>query len=250
MSYGDVSEQFRQCWSLSDDADFILRRAIPDRPAVLRQYLDFLVSQRRLDAAAAVARRVLARADRESAPSLVNYCDRTLAEWRGEDALAIWNGLVERKLAAESGHGFDWRIADTPGIHVERTADGWALRFNGRQPESAEILSRYVPLVSGRRYRIAGCPGESGLRCSLLGADGRDLLSGANFARLDKLKQVPQIVDVRARGACFSLPAGRQPGPTNATLGRLVLAYRREPGTTRFEGSIVVKQLAVEAAER
>jgi hypothetical protein len=36
----------------------------------------------------------------------------------------------------------------------------------------------------------------------------------------------------------------------SANLGRLVLAYRREPGTTRFEGSIVVKELAVEAAER
>jgi hypothetical protein len=213
VSYGDVSAQFRQCWSLTEDADFILERAIPDRPVVLRRYLDFLVSEGRLDAAVPVARRVMARADRETAPSLVNYCDRMLADWRGEDALAIWNGLVERKLIAESGHGFDWRIAEVEGVHVERAGDGWLLRFSGWQPESTEILSRYVPLVPGWRYRIAGCPRESGLRCSLLGADGRDLAE-------------------------------------TASLGRLVLAYRREPGTTRFEGSIAVEELALQAAER
>jgi tetratricopeptide (TPR) repeat protein len=214
VSYGDVSAQFRQCWSLTGNAGFILERAIPDRPAVLRRYLDFLLSEGRLDTAVPVAQRVLARADREAAPSLVNFCDRMLADWRGEEALAIWNGLVERKLIAESGHGFDWRIAETPGIHVERAGDGWMLRFNGRQPESAEILSRYVPLMPGRRYRVSGCPRESGIECRLLVADGRDLADGATG---------------------------------NGNLGRLVLAYRREPGTTRIEGSIAVKALEIEA---
>jgi tetratricopeptide (TPR) repeat protein len=223
VSYGDVSAQFRQGWGLTRDADFILQRAIPDRPAVLRQYLNFLVSEGRLDAAVPVAGRVLAKADRDAAPSLVNYCDRMLADWRGEDALAIWNGLVERKLIAESGHGFDWRIAEAPEIHVERAADGWMLRFSGRQPESAEILSRYVPLVPGRRYRVSGTPAESGLQCRLLVADGRDLLS------------LPQPL-ANARGS--------------VTLGRLVLAYRRVPGTTRIEGSVAVGDLAVKAAER
>jgi hypothetical protein len=322
VSYGDVSAQFRQCWSLTGDADFVLERAIPDRPAVLRRYLDFLVTEGRLDAAGPVAQRVMARADREAAPSLENYCDRMLADWRGEDALAIWNGLVERKLIAESGHGFDWRISVAEGIHVERAGDGWVLRFNGRQPESAEILSRYVPLAPGRRYRISGCPTESGIECRLLVADGRDLLL-PSFARLDKLKHVPQRAARKLLAVSFQLSAferheivaackgyggigmqiamfpgvghalayraGRQPGhspqategdeaqpamllnralsrpladgrgsetldgfrvPDNVDLGRLVLAYRRVPGTTRIEGSIAVEEFAVKAAER
>jgi hypothetical protein len=241
VSYGDLSAQFRQCWSLTGDADFILERAIPDRPVVLRRYLDFLVTEGRLNAAVPVAQRVLARADRETAPSLVNYCDRMLADWRGEDALAIWNGLVERKLIAESGHGFDWRISAPEGIYVERAGDGWVMRFSGRQPENTEILSRYVPLVPGRRYRVSGCPTQSGIECRLLVADGRDLLL-PSFARLDKLategdEAQPPLADGRDL-------------VESANLGRLVLAYRREPGTTRFEGSIVVKELAVEAAER
>jgi hypothetical protein len=349
VSYGDVSAQFRQCWSLTGDADFILQRAIPDRPAVLRRYLDFLVSDGRLNAAARVALRVVARADREAAPSLENYCDRMLADWRGEEALAVWNGLVERKLIAESGHGFDWRIAEASGSHVERTGGGWILRFNGRQPESTEILSRYVPLVSGQRYRLSGCPVESGLECRLLVADGRDLLlashgregagvapqarasfagsrslalvvghasacpgerrspldgfhgarqispasqrrifghadeetppaaatgwcrggvadttngqaPGASFARLDKLKHVPQSTARELSAVSFQLSAFeryeiRSAGdvfqvPEDVNLGRLVLAYRRVPGTTRFEGSIVVRELAVEAADQ
>ena len=38
------------------------------------------------------------------------------------------------------------------------------------------------------------------------------LRAWASLARLDKLKLIPQIVGVCRRGACFSLPAGRQPG--------------------------------------
>ena len=264
VSYGEVTAQFRQCWSLTGDGDFILERAIPDRPAVLRRYLDFLVSEGRLDAAAPVALRVLATADREAAPSLENYCDRMLAGWRGAEALAIWNGLVERKLIAESGHGFDWRISAPEGIHVERAEGGWVLRFNGRQPESAEILSRYVPLLPGRRYRVSGCPGESGIECRLLAADGRDLLlvsrDGACSARLDKLKHVPQCAARKHSAVSFQLSAFERHEiqiaanvfqvPENVNLSRLVLAYRRVPGTTRFEGSIAVKELAVTVAER
>jgi len=38
------------------------------------------------------------------------------------------------------------------------------------------------------------------------------LWNWASFARLDKLKLIPQIAAVCSCGACFSLPAGRQPG--------------------------------------
>ena len=57
VSYGEVTAQFRQCWSLTGDGDFILERAIPDRPVVLRRYLDFLVTEGRLNAAVPVAQK-------------------------------------------------------------------------------------------------------------------------------------------------------------------------------------------------
>ena len=168
VSYGDGWEQFRQCWSLTFDAKAILERAIPDRPHVLRFYLDFLLNEKRLDASTPVALRVLARADRDSALSLLNYCDRMLENGRGEQAQIVWDGLVDRNLVVESGRGFDWRISNIPGIRVQRSAGGWTVHFSGMQPETAEILARYVTLDPARRY-ILRCPvpERSGLACAL-----------------------------------------------------------------------------------
>jgi hypothetical protein len=225
VSYGDVWAQFRECWALSSDAGTILERAIPDRPIAMRLYLDFLLSEGRLDAAVPVAARVLASGDKGAAPSLENYCDRMLEKWRGADALAVWQALVERKWIAESGRGFDWRVPARQGIHVEHVGRGWRINFSGQQAESSEILSQYEPLVPNRRYVLttSGIGSESGLRCGVLLADGRDLLGGGSMA--------------------FQTPE-------NVSLGRLVLAYRRVPGTTRFEGSIHMQELALKAEER
>jgi len=222
VSYGDLAEQFRECWSMEADPATTLDRAIPDRPAVQRQYLNFLLSENRLDAAPPVAMRVLSAADREAAPSLLNYCDRMLAQWRGEEARAVWDGLVKRNLVAEPDRGFDLRISTPPGIEAERTASGAILRFSGRQPENAELLSQYIALVPRRRYlftaryRISGIPPGSGLISALRLPDGRDLPADIAFQ-----------------------------APDGVTLGRLFLAYRRAPGTVRIEGSLTLEKFLV-----
>jgi tetratricopeptide (TPR) repeat protein len=235
-SSGDVSEQFRNCWALTSDAQTIMERAIPDRPAVLRKYLDFLVAAGKLEAAEPVAVRVLATADREAVPSLVNYCDRMLEMWRGEQAMLVWNGLAQRKLAAESGRGFDWRISTPEGLRADRRAAGLVVNFSGKQPESTEIVSQYVSFVPRRqyrltvRYRASGIGAESGLRCTVALADGVDLLDGRGLLAGGEAEM--------ERDFPFQTP-------DRATLGRLVLAYRRMLGTTRIEGSLTVEKLAV-----
>jgi len=235
-SYGDVSEQFRNCWALSADASAILERAIPDRPAVLRKYLDFLLSEGKLDAAEPVAVRVLATADREAVPSLVNYCDRMLEKWRGDEALVVWNGLAQRKLTVEPGHGFDWQISAPEGMQVDRRPAGFVLQFSGKQPESTGILAQYVPLLPGRRYtltvryRTSDIGSESGLFCALGSADGQDLLAGKGL--------LPGGEGVLERNFPLEIP-------DRATLGRLVLEYRRMLGTTRIEGSMILEKFAL-----
>jgi hypothetical protein len=82
----------------------------------------------------------------------------------------------------------------------------------------------------------------------------------ASSARLDKLKHVPQCAARKHSAVSFQLSAFERHEiqiaanvfqvPENVNLSRLVLAYRRVPGTTRFEGSIAVKELAVTVAER
>jgi hypothetical protein len=230
MSYCDVSAQFRNCWALTSDPQTILDCAIPDRPAPWRKYLDFLLNEGRPDAAAPVAGKALASVDQEAVPLLLHYCDRMLTQWRGEEALSVWNGLTKRQLIpAVSGHGFDQQISEPEGIHVDRTREGSVLRFSGNQPENTEMVSQYVPLMAAPALRLDGAPSfsgneESGLFCKLLLADGGDLLHGRGLLPTSSFL-------IRT--------------PENATLGRLVLGYRRTSGTTRIEGSLTLEQFAL-----
>jgi hypothetical protein len=245
VAYGDATEQFNQCWTLTSDASTILARAIPERPFILRQYLDFLLHSDRLDAAVPVAAKVLASADRESVPLLFAACDRALECGRTADALSLWNGLAQQNLipyagiapglglpvngefrVPELGHGFDWRLSLPAGVSAERP--GLTLRFSGRQPESAELLSQYLPLAGNRsyaltiRYRTAGIASQSGLRCRVLGVEIP--LPGGDGDRQETLHFRTSAKD---------------------TLGQLVLACRRVPGTVRIEGSLTLEKFAL-----
>lgn len=255
VSYGDLAPQFRNCWALSSDAQAILERAIPERPLVLREYLDFLLSEGRLDAAEPVAGELLASADRNSLPSLLQYCDRQLQEGRGEPALVVWNELARRKLipdaqlspgaglvnadfrTPQSEHGFGWQLSTPEGVYAEHTSAGLTLRFSGKQPEDVELLSQYVPLLPHRRYvltvryGVSGIGTESGLWCTVASADGRDLLADRGL--------LPGGEAVR------SMPFQT---PDAAALGRLIFGYRRMLGTTRIEGSVTLQKFALTLA--
>lgn len=226
QSNGDVTNLFRDAWELTPDAQAILDRMIPARPVILRQYLDFLVMEHRLDAAVPVAERL--RPYRQSAPALLQYCDHMLAEWRGEEAAAVCMGIT-----ANSGRGFDWQISTPDGIGADRTPDGVILTFTGRQAENTELVSQFVPLAPNHTYNLrveyqaTGVAPESGVECAIYLKDGRDLLHGRG--RLQPT---------------FSFQA-----PADAKLGRIVLGYHRALGTTRAEGVMAFRKFDLRLAE-
>jgi tetratricopeptide (TPR) repeat protein len=256
ISYGDVSAQFRNCWSLSQDAPTILERAIPDRPKVLRQYLEFLISEKRMEAAGPVAERVLARAGTEDIEALLNYGDHLLEEGQSGPALAIWNALNEKKLlpyaplSAAMGRsltngdfatpnvnaGFDWRFTPPEGIYLERVGKPPAVfvSFTGREPEDSAILSQYMPVLPNReyvlsvRYRATGIPVESGPRCWVLRGNGSDLLHEGGL--------LPGGSEGDADRAF------RFTTPKDTTVVLLVFGYKRMPGTVRIEGSVILRE--------
>jgi hypothetical protein len=80
------------------------------------------------------------------------------------------------------------------------------------------------------RYRTSDIGSESGLFCALGSADGQDLLAGKGL--------LPGGEGVLERNFPLEIP-------DRATLGRLVLEYRRMLGTTRIEGSMTLEKLAV-----
>ena len=258
MSFGDVTDLFRDCWALSSDARAIFDRAIPERPAVLTRYLDFLVGENRLDAAAPIAAKLREKAD--SGAALLRYCDRLLASGRGEEAMEIWKGLAVRKLipyrpdslfagaeALTNGDfgqpplksGFDWRFAETGGIDIDREGQPPAISvtFTGKQPESSEILSQYVALLPDReyqlsvKYRTRDIAEQSGLSCVLVASDSRDLLDGSGVVQGGAENDRELTFRFRTK--------------TTTKVARLVFTYRRMTGTMRIEGNLILRRFSV-----
>ena len=195
-SYDDITPLFDLCWALDSQPETILQRAIPDRTDVLRQYLDFLLSKHRLDLADPVALKVAERADHDAVPSLLSYCDRLLQDAQEVGALKIWNSLANKQLipypplfpergsSTTNGHfaqpflsrAFDWRMAPLEGVSIykARPTGGLHITFSGKQPETCEILSQFVPLASSKHYRLrirydtADLEGDTGLAWQVL----------------------------------------------------------------------------------
>jgi hypothetical protein len=257
---GDVlGPVFRLCWNISQDADLILDRAIPERRSVLNAYLSFLVQERRLSAGAPVARKLVATATAADCSTLLAWCDRLLGSQDLPAALETWNAMCSRRLlpyvpleperglsltdgsfdADATGGGFDWRIATVPGVSCGRSAQGrymW-FSFSGTQPERCEPLSEYLALSPGGHYRLrfqyrtSDIAAQSGLRWQV-----QDIRTGARLAARSPWLSSPVWTDAEM---LFTAEAA-------GGLARLILTYQSVPGTSRIEGSVLLSHLQLE----
>jgi len=255
----DPAPLFRLCWKLSRDPDTILERAIPDVGAVESRYLQFLVRENLAPAAEHVTERVVALSGDHDLGSVLEYCDRLIAEGDAERAIHAWNALCWRTLHGykplqpeagisltnanfseePAGHGFDWRLPAIDGVTVERGGLPprlWIM-LDGQEPENCDLLEQVLALVPGSKYRLRfryqtdGLPAPSGVRWRLMDfAAHAEIPSDA--ADLSSEPEASAVIR-------FTAPVG-------VRLARLVLAYRRVPGTVRIEGRVSVSEIALE----
>ncbi|MGQ9635641.1 MAG: tetratricopeptide repeat protein [Bryobacteraceae bacterium] len=257
---GDVAPLYRLCWSLTEDAGLILDRAIPKRTETLRPYLSFLLAGSRLEAAEAVAEGILPHGTADDVPLLVAYCDRLLEARQTARATRLWNALVGRGLlgyqalnpaagfALTNGdfrltprsQGFDWRIPAVEGVTASRDVQAPALRlsFSGKQPEQCELLWQYLPLAPAAsyhfrfEYQTEGIGPGTGLRWEV------EDLSGTPVRLAESVSLAAE--DWTGGEVTFTTPA-------RLAAARVVLAYRRAPGTTRISGWIALRHLRLKA---
>jgi hypothetical protein len=264
LRVGDVAAYdpvplFRLCWKLSRDPVTILNRAIPDVGAVQARYLKFLVRENLAPAAEAVTERVVAMSGDGDLSAVYEYCDRLIAEGDAERAIHAWNALCwrtlrgYRPLAPEAGvsltnadfsaapveHGFDWRMPAVEGVTVERAGLPPRLRvtLDGHEPEICDLAAQVIAVAPARKYRLRfryqtdGLTPPSGVRWRLMDVAGHtEFESDA----ADLASEQDAAATVR-----FRIPA-------DVRLVRLVLAYRRTPGTVRIEGRVAVSAIALE----
>ncbi len=210
-------------------------------PRRLRQhYLDFLIGEKRLDAAQQVARGM--SGERTNDPLLIDLADRQLRAGNARSAIEMWNAssgfspiepsdgriLTNGDLArAPLNLGFDWRLGQVPGIAQTWRPSELTFTLSGSQPEACVLLEQAIYLVR-RPFR---------LRFDY--TTGRTSPTGIHWA-LDNVEGPPIDASSQWRPGSFTLP--RADG-----LKSLKLFYRRDPGTTRTQGRLEIRNLRLEA---
>ncbi len=253
---GDLRGLFVLCWSQASDPGHLVGDVIPAKENVLVQYLDWLVSTGKLDAAADIAPRVSSSHARGVREDLINFCDAALRASQAERAIQCWNAAVRAGLlpppelnpqvrpAIVNGafatepldRGFDWHVATMEGVR-NTLYKGLRFTLSGDQPESCILLQQTVVLEGVRNYTLnysyqtAGIPPDSGVHWQILrkasGAaipsEGGELSSDAPvFGHLN-----------------FSADPG-------LNLYLVVLSYTRRLGTTRVSGSVQLSTVELE----
>ena len=259
MGNGDLDPVFALCWKVTSDAGMILNQAIPERRAVLNPYLRFLLQEHRLDAAAAVAHKLVGIGTEADRPELLALIDRQLQARETPAALETWNRMCWRRIlpyaplnpengasltdgafAADStGGGFAWHLDSAPGVACGRNTSPryvW-LSFSGAQPARYEPLSEYLVVAPGAHYRLrylyrtSDWAPESGISWQVL-----DTAGGAQLIARSPWLSSPEWKTDETR---FTAPASNP-------LVRLVLTYQSAPGATRIEGSVLLRRVELE----
>lgn len=257
MSYSDLTPLFRLCFLMTGDTGQILDQVVVPVRRVEHNYLDFLLVTGRLAAAGPAARRIIASAGPDDAATLLTDVDFQLRAGNRDEALWLWNALVDRKLVAgkpldpprgvaltnpDFSHpplasGFDWRPLAVDGIVHSAGENAFHLSFSGKQPETCRLLAQYLPLDPDSAYRLrfeyrtSGMSGTTGLGWLL-----DPTADGESSTVLQESPSVSPSDDWRTMEWTFHSPASRR-------LARLVLFYHRALGTTRLEGTLLLRKV-------
>jgi len=258
---GDLSAVFQLLWNVSGNGTEILEKAIPSRPLVLGQYLQYLDGSGRLGDASGVAQRLVPIARTEEQDALAMHCSRCLDAGRVDEAVAAWNGMIARGLLNGdlikpeagkplenanfarnfTGVGFDWSEPKVEDVVVQRQPEtsGIRIAFFAHAPENCGILGEYIVLSPHRKYRLQYRYETTGMS----GAGIRWLISVRTTRTVLTTLGPPDAADSAEHTVVSQFET-----PPACRLATIELRYDREPGTVRPQGSIRFSHLELEFA--
>lgn len=263
VSYGDPAPLFRLCARMVVSSPAVPDSLLAGDLKLLRSYFDYLLQQNDLEGTRALAGRILRHAGEDDHLRLVEYIEQEIVAGHMGEALTAWNDLADRKLIPfaplDPGGGkvltnpdfhdgpnkaFDWRFPRIDGVRVLRHKDDANasgnvvdLDFSGKQPYECEIGAQYLPLTVPIRLRLAfdyrteGIDDSSGVRWAVQPRVTDDAYSAS------------PALEPAAGWRHFQWTFEIRETPA---LGRLILFYRREPGTSRIEGQVHLRHLRLE----
>ena len=233
-SYGDRRLAFDLCWRVTQDADEVLRRAIPQQHDVLAAYLSYVMEQHR-EAVGPVALKLAVLGKSVDVPLLESACDVLIDSGKVAEAREVWKRLGHRQSALitngdfavePGGHGFDWRLAHAPGVTDISLPSEHRILFSGKQPEACELLRQFVVLEGGKRYSLHWEARTRGLKMPT----GIEWRAGAAHGLVGSAE------DWRAGSVDFT---------AGAALIPIALSYQRPTGEVRALGSMEIRNVSL-----
>ncbi len=238
LNFDEFPPLLRLCDQFEPDPARMLAH-LGDVRRIRAPYLDFLIQEKRFDAAQEVAREM--SGDRANDPYLINLADRQLQAGNAAAAIEMWNAasglgpieptagkiLTNGDLArAPSNLGFDWRLGQVEGVASNWRPLELTFTLSGSEPENCVLLEETICLVPRHfllrfDYMTRDAP-SAGIRWSLDNNEGPVIEPSEHW-----------------REGAFQVPRTRG-------LAHLKLLYRREPGTVRAEGGIEIRNLRLE----
>ena len=242
---------FELCWRAGASAQQILDLT-PKTPALLLAYFFNTLGRKNWDAALLVLPLALPFADPSEtvqSNALSAFCWGLLEAHRVRDSVQVWNLLVEKGIikstllnvgTGQSMADSDLRYAPSP------TAFGWVLNpeshldatyyrgliqiaLDGREPEELELVSKNLPVLSGRTYILTW-------KTALEHATETDV---QGVSPLIEAPRKGRDVDIPCSSSqSSSFLACRFTVPGDAEMVRMRMMYRRTMGVVRLKGTV------------
>ena len=250
MPADDVSALFELCWRASPNPNDITKAILNDKPELIRQYLGFLLEKDQMNAIATEAQHLVrfGNADADS-PLLLDIVNRLIASNDAVSAEALWRLLIDRHWVVADATtpnnaefsrkplpvSFDWALPEYTGLHSWAGFSGLETEFAGTEPEDCTIAEQALVLTAGNytaaySYKTSNIPPETGVRWQIVDPRSHMILAESSDLSSDVLKYaaLPFMV------------------PSDTSLIRLRLQYKRAVGTTRISGTLVIPSIRIQ----
>ena len=239
---------------LSSEA--MLRDLVPDDPEKVAAYLNLMMNDGETDRLYEPASRLVDLNYKPVLGMILGNTETLFLKGRTSQALALWNKAIAArwldlaKLEPTSGKslthkdfrgertgvGFDWHYSGVDGVSVSTAESDGSLRleFSGKEPQNCDLASQLVPLLPGRKYRLAvkywsdSIPSGSGLQWGVYPANGGQALV---TIPLNSPPGAPAELSAYLDTPAVAMPL------------KLQLSYARAPGMTRAEGVLNVQSV-------
>jgi hypothetical protein len=254
---GSSEPIFQMAQRLGIDPGNALRTIVPRLPHRLEDFRRFLVNHGQASLSFDVASVLVSAGSPKDLDGVLQSADQLFLAGDSARAVALWNQIVSAGwlkmgrldpgagisqasdgIGEPFGAAFLWRFWNPGDVSLSSEEGEGALRldFGGLQPEQCRLLSRNIPLLPARKYRLTVrsrakniLPG-SGLRWAIQAASGVEVIGVADLTPAnDQTSELEML---------FETPG--KPIPM-----QLVFSYDKPRGRVRIDGSLTIASVRV-----